>query len=137
MRLDFSSTTPLKTIAHLPDFDTTDLRGRHHGQELIGADAGGRGPLAGGDEVDCAGHDRLELFVGVLSPLQLPGVHDKYVDVAVPDCMLTHVDGVVAMNSDGGVEGLALCLNGGGQFGGDRTGQADVLGARVGVEEGG
>ena len=65
----------------LAELDVGDRHRLDDGEQLVGVDPGGLGPVADGDELDGAGDDRLELLVGALAPLELPGVHHEDVDV--------------------------------------------------------
>ena len=120
----------------LAEFDVGDRHRREQGGQRVGADAGGGGPLADGDELDGAGDDGLELLVGPAFPLQPPGVDDEHVDVAVADGLLAGGQAGVAVDAGRGPDGLRLLGDGGGQRGGGRAGEADVLGA-AGLEQGG
>ena len=100
----------------LAELDVGDRHGLDDGEQLVGVDPGGLGPVVDGDELDGAGDDRLELLVGALAPLELPCVDDEHVDVAVADGGFAVGAGVVAVDADRGVDGVALCLHGGGEL---------------------
>ena len=97
----------------LAELDVGDGHGLDDGEQLVGVHPGGLGPVADGDELDGAGDDRLELLVGALAPLELSGVHHEDVDVTVAHGGFA--GWVVVVDADGGVDGVALCLHGGGE----------------------
>jgi hypothetical protein len=122
---------------HLPQLDVRDRHGRDDGGQLVGADAGGSGAFLHRHQLDGAGDHRLELLVGPLAPLQAAGVDHQDVDVAVAHGRLSVGDGVVAVEADGGVDRLPLGLECLAQRRRCRAGEADILGPRAGVEQGG
>jgi hypothetical protein len=119
----------------LTELQVADGHRLDNGEEFVGVHPGGLGPVAHGEQLDGAGHDGLELLVGALAPLELPGVHHEDVDVPVAYGSFAGGSGVVVMDADGGVDGVALCLHGGGEPCWRRSGQPNVLGAGPGVEE--
>ena len=64
-----------------PSSTFVDGNGRHQREQVVGVDAGGRGPFPNGDQLDGAGDDSAQLLVGAARPLEPVGVDDEHVDV--------------------------------------------------------
>ena len=80
-------------------FDVRDPDRSHDCEHFVGADAGGRGPLADRDQLNGTRQDRTQLFVGLAPPLQPLSVDDENVDIAVADGLLPGGQGLVAVHA--------------------------------------
>ncbi|HLF41198.1 MAG TPA: hypothetical protein VI854_06965 [Acidimicrobiia bacterium] len=116
------------------DLDLLEGHRRHQGDEVVGADPGGRGALPDRHQLDGTGHHGPESIVGLAPPHQPLGVDHEHVHIALADGLLPGGDALVTMHAHFRLDGGAVILDRAGQLVRDGARQAHISRAHPAVE---